>query len=152
MCCSGVQRAVVGRVPGAGVRSQLSGAERGVAVDGAGLEPAAAGKTAVPWRAAATPMSQSRPYHARYVHRGLSMPVFNLSPTRPQWGAADAEIKVLSAENPEHMRSPFKAWSRSVSSQHVTPTARHFFLADFYLSRLFTFIFCLQKLSEFCLY
>ena len=32
----------------------------------------------------------------------------------PQWGAADAEIKVLSGENTELERSPFKAWSRSV--------------------------------------
>ena len=33
----------------------------------------------------------------------------------PQWGAADAEIKVPSGENTEkkRKRSPFKAWSRS---------------------------------------
>ena len=30
----------------------------------------------------------------------------------PQWGAADAEIKVPSDENTELKRSPFKAWSR----------------------------------------
>ena len=30
----------------------------------------------------------------------------------PQWGAADAEIKVPSGENAELKRSPFKAWSR----------------------------------------
>ena len=34
----------------------------------------------------------------------------------PQWGAADAEIKVASGENTELKRSPFKAWSRSVYS------------------------------------
>ena len=34
----------------------------------------------------------------------------------PRWGAADAEIKVPSGENTELKRSPFKAWSRSVSS------------------------------------
>ena len=34
----------------------------------------------------------------------------------PQWGAADAEIKVPSGENAELKRSPFKAWSRSVYS------------------------------------
>ena len=33
-----------------------------------------------------------------------------------QWAAADAEIKVLSGENTELTRSPFKAWSRSVYS------------------------------------
>ena len=34
----------------------------------------------------------------------------------PQWGAADAEIKVPSGNNTELKRSPFKAWSRSVYS------------------------------------
>ena len=34
----------------------------------------------------------------------------------PQWGAADAEIKVPSDEITELKRSPFKAWSRSVYS------------------------------------
>ena len=33
-----------------------------------------------------------------------------------QWGAADAEIKVLSGENTELKRYPCKAWSRSVYS------------------------------------
>ena len=35
----------------------------------------------------------------------------------PQWGAADAEIKVPSGENTELKRSPFKVWSRSVYSR-----------------------------------
>ena len=34
----------------------------------------------------------------------------------PQWGAADAEIKVSSGENTELKCFPFKAWSRSVYS------------------------------------
>ena len=34
----------------------------------------------------------------------------------PQWGAADAEIKVPPGENTELKRSPFQAWSRSVYS------------------------------------
>ena len=34
----------------------------------------------------------------------------------PQWGAADAEIKVPSGENTELGRSPFKAWGGSVYS------------------------------------
>ena len=38
---------------------------------------------------------------------------FHLS---PQWGAADAEIKVPSGENTDLKRSPFQAWSRSVYS------------------------------------
>ena len=36
--------------------------------------------------------------------------------TTPQWGAADAEIKIPSGENTELKRFPFKAWSRSVYS------------------------------------
>ena len=38
----------------------------------------------------------------------------------PQWGGADAEIKVTSGETTELKRSPFKAWSRSVSYTHLT--------------------------------
>ena len=34
----------------------------------------------------------------------------------PQWGAADAEIKVPSVQNTELKGSPFKAWSSSVYS------------------------------------
>ena len=37
-------------------------------------------------------------------------------PVRPQWGAADAEIKVASGENTELKHFPFKACSRSVYS------------------------------------
>ena len=36
------------------------------------------------------------------------------SMTPPQWGAADAEIKVPSDENTELKGSPFQGWSRSV--------------------------------------
>ena len=39
---------------------------------------------------------------------------FCLIAATPQWGAADAEIKVPSGENTELKRSPFKAWNRSV--------------------------------------
>ena len=34
----------------------------------------------------------------------------------PQWGAADADIKVPSGENTELKRSLVKAWSKSVYS------------------------------------
>ena len=36
----------------------------------------------------------------------------------PQWGAADAEIKVSSSENTELKRSPFKAWSHHHHYHH----------------------------------
>ena len=42
--------------------------------------------------------------------------IVSVSVTSPQWGAADAEIKVPSGENTELKRSAFKAWSRSVYS------------------------------------
>ena len=35
-------------------------------------------------------------------------------PVTPQWGSADAEIKVPLNENTELKGSPFKTWSRSV--------------------------------------
>ena len=59
----------------------------------------------------------------------------------PQWGAADAKIKVPSGENTELERSPFKAWSRSVYSHTCYAYARDFFLAYFYTSSPFTCIF-----------
>ena len=37
----------------------------------------------------------------------------------PQWGTANAEIKVPSVENTELKGSPFKAWSRSVLPRMV---------------------------------
>ena len=40
----------------------------------------------------------------------------NVMVSSPQWGAADAEIKVPSGENTELKSSPFIAWSRLVYS------------------------------------
>ena len=65
----------------------------------------------------------------------------------PAVGAADAEIKVLSGENTEFKRSPFKAWSRSNIAIHATLTARDFFLAYFYTSSPFTRIFSKTNFS-----
>ena len=45
----------------------------------------------------------------------------------PQWGAADAEIKVPSGENTKLKRSPFKAWSRSVYSHTCYAYCHGFF-------------------------
>ena len=42
----------------------------------------------------------------------ITKQVSKLSFAFPQWGAADAEIKVPSVENAELKGSPFKAWSR----------------------------------------
>ena len=58
----------------------------------------------------------------------------------PQWGAADAKIKVPSGENAELKRSPFKTWSRSVV-MNATLTAKDFFLAYFCPSGPFICIF-----------
>ena len=57
-----------------------------------------------------------------------------------QWGAVDAEIKVPSDENTELKGSPFNAWSRSIA-MYAMPTAKDFFLANFYPSGPFTCIF-----------
>ena len=62
-------------------------------------------------------------------------------PEAPQWGAADAEIKVPSGENTELKRSPFKAWSRSIYSHTCYAYCQGFFLAYFYPSGPFTCIF-----------
>ena len=67
--------------------------------------------------AALCDLTNSRPVHSLMLssHFFLCMPCF-LPPFNPQWGAADAEIKVPSGKNIEHKRFPFKAWSRSVYS------------------------------------
>ena len=61
------------------------------------------------------------PFSVRHTQSILfqpSSPILEPSSSNsfPQWGAADAEIKVPSGENTELKRSPFKAWSRSVYS------------------------------------
>ena len=58
----------------------------------------------------------------------------------PQWGAADAEIKVTSGENTVLKCSPFKALSRSVYS-HTCYAYCQGFLLYFYPSGPFTCIF-----------
>ena len=64
-------------------------------------------------------------YRQYYVH--LLFP--------PQWGAADAEIKVPSGENTELKRSPFQAWSMSVYSNTCYAYCQGFlsFLLAFFL-------------------
>ena len=64
-----------------------------------------------------------------------------LTPSSPQWGAADAEIEVPSGENTELKRFPFNAWSRSVYSLTCYAYCWEFFLAYFYPSGPFTCIF-----------
>ena len=52
----------------------------------------------------------------RAIFKSVLFSKFVLPRESPQWGAADAEIKVPSGENTELKRSPFEAWSRSVYS------------------------------------
>ena len=59
----------------------------------------------------------------------------------PQWGAADAEIKVPSGENTELKFLPLKPGVGQYVAIHATLTARDFFLAYFYPSGPFTFIY-----------
>ena len=58
----------------------------------------------------------------------------------PQWGAAHAEIKVLSDENTQLKGSPLTGVGQYIA-MHATRTARDFFLANFYPSGPFTRIF-----------
>ena len=69
-----------------------------------------------------------------YISIGVKVP--------PQWGDAEAKIKVPSCENRELKRSPFKVWSRSVKyNQTCNAYCQGFlFLAYFYLSGPFTCI------------
>ena len=70
--------------------------------------------------------------------------------TTPQWGAADAEIKVPSVENTELKRSPFKAWSESVYSHTCYAHCQGFFpclFLPFWSIHLHFF----QNLSQFLL-
>ena len=76
----------------------------------------------------------------------ISLQLLSLVVVPPQWGTADAELKVPSVENTELKDSPFKAWGRSVLS-HTYMAARDFFLANFYPSGPFTCIF-FQNLSQ----
>ena len=50
----------------------------------------------------------------QYIYSLFIPQVIIHSTSPPLGGAGDTEIKVLSGENTELKRSPFKAWSRSV--------------------------------------
>ena len=58
----------------------------------------------------------------------------------PQWGPADAEVKVPSAGNTDLKGSPFEAWSGSVNSHTCYAYCKEF-LPYFYPSCPFTCIF-----------
>ena len=66
----------------------------------------------------------------------------------PQRGAADAEIKVSSAENTELKRSPFKAWSRAVYS-HTCYAYCQGFLPCLFLPFWSIHLHFFQNLSQF---
>ena len=65
----------------------------------------------------------------------------------PQWGAADAEIKVPSGEDTELKRSPFQAWSRSVYS-HTCYAYCQGFLPCLFLHFLSIHLHFFQNLSR----
>ena len=66
----------------------------------------------------------------------------------PQWGAANAEIKVPSGENTELKRSPFKVWSKSVYSHTCYAHCQEFLLRLFLPFRSIHLHF-FQNLSRF---
>ena len=65
----------------------------------------------------------------------------------PQWGAADAEIKVPVVENTELKRSPFRAWSRSAYS-HTNNAYCQGFLPRWFLLFLSIYLHFFQNLSR----
>ena len=67
---------------------------------------------------------------------------------KPQWGAADTEIKVPSGENTELKRSPFKAWSKSVYS-HTCYAYCQGFLSCIFLHFRSIHLHFFQNLSRF---
>ena len=72
----------------------------------------------------------------------LTIIYFTVAVVAPQWGAADAEIKVPSGENTELLNVlPFKPGVGQYIAIHATLTAREFFHAYFYPSSPFTCIF-----------
>ena len=73
---------------------------------------------------------------------------FLLYSLAPQWGAADAEIKVPSGENTELKHSPFKAWSRSVYSHACYAYCRGF-LSCLFLHFQSVHLHFFQNLSRF---
>ena len=81
------------------------------------------------------------------VVRSLSLSL-SLSLSSPQWGAADAEIKVPSGENTEIKRSPFKVWSRSVYS-HTCYAYCQEFLPRLFLPFRSIHLHFFQNLSQF---
>ena len=72
----------------------------------------------------------------------------NLEIESPQWGAADAEIKVPSGENTELKRSPFQAWSKSIYS-HACYAYCHGFLSCLFLHFRSIHLHFFQNLSRF---
>ena len=67
----------------------------------------------------------------------------------PQWGAADAEIKVPSGENTELKRSPFHAWSRSVYSHTCYTYCQGFLFSCLFLHFRSIHLHFFQNLSRF---
>ena len=65
----------------------------------------------VVWDIDVVQLEQSVNMLLRFGSYKLSIDVLSVT---PQWGAADAEIKVPSVENTEFKGSPFKGWCRSV--------------------------------------
>ena len=81
----------------------------------------------------------------------LSLPYWSFSGLlmkTPQWGAADAEIKVPSGENTELKRSPFQTWSRSVYS-HTCYAYCQGFLPCLFLPFQSIHLHFFQNLSQF---
>ncbi|WP_419649261.1 hypothetical protein, partial [Thiolapillus sp.] len=94
------------------------------------------------------PFSDLKPLTAKYVYQVWQKEWDETGLITPQWGAADAEIKVPSGENTELKRSPFHAWSRSVYS-HTCYAYCQGFLPCLFLPFLSIHLHFFQNLSRF---
>ena len=75
--------------------------------------------------------------------------LYGLHRLAPQWGTADAEVKVSSGEKTEFKCSPLKPGVGQYIAKHATLTARDFFFAYLYPSGPFTCIFSKSLLKFF---
>ena len=88
-------------------------------------------------------------YHScvGFSYEPVKMPSVTASST-PQWGAADAEIKVPSVENTELKGSPSKARSRSVYSHTCYAYCQRFLSGKFLPFRSIHLHYLTQNLSR----
>ena len=78
-------------------------------------------------------LSALRSHIRSLVHFVVAVVCFGSFVVDPQWGTADAEVKVSTAENSERLKVLLsKSGEGQNIDMHTSPTARNFFLSDSY--------------------